>query len=101
MPPKPVGKLTKIDPRKVWKDEAADFTPWVKDNIDHISEIVGLDIDLLDSEVSVGPFSCDLVGKDMNLNQTIIIENQLEKSDHDHLGKIVTYATDRDAGVVI
>ena len=83
------------DFRKVWKNEATDFTPWLaeQENIKILSEVVGLDISVEETESSVGSFSADILAKETGTDRTIIIENQLEDTNHDHLGKITTYAT--------
>ena len=74
----------------MWEHEEYDFTPWLGDNIDVINDTIGLDITILEREQTAGDFRIDLVAEDDSGN-TIIIENQLKKSDHDHLGKLITY----------
>jgi len=98
-----LGRLEKVDLRDFFKDEAKDFTPWLaqEENLELLGETLGLDIELEDTEVRIGKFSADIVGLDRSSNRTIIIENQLEKTNHDHLGKIITYGAGRDAGIVI
>ncbi|MBQ9220462.1 hypothetical protein [Succinivibrio sp.] len=86
-----LGKLEEItDLRFVWKDEARDFTPWLaqNENIDILGQTLGIDINVESTESSVGDFSADIYAKVSNSDEGIIIENQLEQSDHDHLGKI-------------
>src|SRR3972149_9249977 len=85
-----IGKLQRVPLRDVWKHEAADFTKWLQDNIDVLNELIDLDLTNPESEQSAGAFSVDLVAEDESGNP-VIIENQLEKSNHDHLGKILTY----------
>jgi len=85
-----IGKLRRVPLRDVWKHEAIDFTKWLQDNIDVLSEVVDLNLSNPESEQAAGAFSVDLVAEDESGNP-VIIENQLEKSDHDHLGKILTY----------
>lgn len=85
-----IGKLQRVSLREVWKHEALDFTKWLQDNIDVLNEIIDLNLFNPESEQSAGAFSVDLVAEDESGNP-VIIENQLEKSDHDHLGKILTY----------
>ncbi len=94
-------KLVRVDPRDVWANEATDFTPWLRDNIGYLAEAVGIDIDLVESEVAVGDFSVDLVGEEPGQSRPIIIENQLEKTNHTHLGQLLTYAAGKDGGVII
>jgi len=98
-----LGRLKKVDLRDFFKDEARDFTPWLaeQENLELLGETLGLDIELEDTEVRIGRFSADIVGLDRNSNRNIIIENQLEKTNHDHLGKIITYSGGKDAGIVI
>jgi hypothetical protein len=98
-----LGRLEKVDLRKYFKNEAKDFTPWLaeEENLQLLGETLGIDIELEDTEVRIGKFSADIVGIDRSSNRNIIIENQLEKTNHDHLGKIITYSGGKDAGIVI
>ena len=98
-----LGRLEKVDLRKYFKNEAKDFTPWLaeEENLQLLGETLGIDIELEDTEVRIGKFSADIVGIDRSSNRNIIIENQLEKTNHDHLGKIITYGGGKDAGIVI
>ena len=98
-----LGRLKKVDLREFFKDEAKDFTPWLaqEENLELLGETLGLDIELEATEVRIGKFSADIVGIDRSSNRTIIIENQLEKTNHDHLGKIITYGAGKNAGIVI
>ena len=98
-----LGRLEKVELRDFFKDEARDFTPWLaqEENLELLSETLGIDIELEDTEVRIGKFSADIVGLDRSSNRVIIIENQLEKTNHDHLGKIITYGGGKDAGIVI
>jgi hypothetical protein len=95
-----IGKIVRLPLREVWKHEALDFTTWLVENIDVLSE--ALDVPLQDArrEQAVGDFSIDLVAED-DSGHTVVIENQLGKSDHDHLGKLVTYLAALDAGVAV
>lgn len=98
-----LGNLEKIDIREYWGDEAKNFTPWLKKdkNLKLLSDAIGLDLSFEDIESSVGSFKCDLVANDLISNKKVIIENQLEKTDHDHLGKLATYASGLGADIVI
>lgn len=98
-----LSKLKKLDLRQVWKHEALDFTNWLaeKDNLDALSEAVGVDIKLIETEASVGKFNVDILAEEDLTGKKIIIENQLEATDHDHLGKIITYASGHDAEIII
>lgn len=97
-----LGRLERIeDLHSVWHNEATDFTPWLQQNIDLLSETLGLDIQLVEREVAVGAFSVDLVGEEPGSGRTVIIENQLGRTDHDHLGKLLTYSAGKSGGVII
>ncbi len=96
-----LGQLRRLDPRTVWQHEAQDFTPWLAENVDLLSEAVGLDIELVQREVPVGTFSLDLFGKEVSSGREVIVENQLEATDHIHLGQLLTYAAGLDAKVVV
>lgn len=96
-----LGSLTEVDLRQVWGYEARDFTPWLKENIERLNQVLGLDIEIIEREGPVGPFAVDLVGQDLGSGRTVIIENQLEPTDHTHLGQLLTYTAGRGAKIVI
>lgn len=98
-----LGKLKKIDLRKAWEHEALDFTRWLaeKENLALLSEEIGIDIKLLQTEAKVGNFNVDILAEDETTGRKIIIENQLEYTNHDHLGKLITYASGYDAEIII
>lgn len=99
-----LGKMKKIDDlRQVWGHEAYDFTPWLAspDNMKLLSDTIGLDVEVEETESSVDTFSADIVGVDNNTGRKVIIENQLEESDHTHLGQIITYAAGKNATTII
>lgn len=98
-----LSKLKKIDLRKAWKHEAADFTNWLADeeNLQLLSDEIGIDISLIQTEASVGKFSVDILAEEENTGRKVVIENQLEPTNHDHLGKIITYASGFDAEIII
>lgn len=98
-----LSKLEKVDLREVWKHEALDFTNWLAkpENLDLLSDEVGIDISLIQTEASVGKFNVDILAEEENTGKKIVIENQLESTDHDHLGKIITYASGFDAEIII
>ncbi|MEQ7846708.1 hypothetical protein [Nocardioides kribbensis] len=96
-----IGRLNAVPAREVWRHEALDFTPWLLDNADVLSEVLGLDLELDAAEHAVGDFSLDLIGRDRLSGDLVIVENQLEPSDHTHLGQIMTYAGGTDAAHVV
>jgi hypothetical protein len=96
-----LGTLSLVDPREIWKHEAKDFTPWLAKNLGHLGELLGLDLELTSSETSVGDFSADIVARDLGGDRVVVVENQLEATDHSHLGQIITYAAGLEAGVVV
>ncbi len=96
-----LGRIEDVPLRDVWDNEASSFTPWLLQNEDVLSDLLGIDITLERSEESVGRFSLDLVGKNNEDGSTVIVENQLEGTDHSHLGQLLTYAGGLDAQTVI
>ena len=99
-----LGILTEVkDLRKVWPHEALDFTPWLAedDNLALLADAVGLEITLGETESSVGDFNVDIFAMETGTDRRIIIENQLEDTNHDHLGKLITYASGKSAEIVI
>lgn len=101
---KTLGTLEEIkDLRTVWPHEALDFTPWLSqdDNINLLADAVGLEITVDETESSVGDFNVDIYASETGTDRKIIIENQLEDTNHDHLGKLITYASGKSADVVI
>ncbi len=100
---KKLSKLTKIELRDVWPHEALDFTKWLalEENLDALSDEIGINIKLIRTEASVGRFNVDILAEEENTGHKIIIENQLEDTNHDHLGKIITYASGHDARIII
>ena len=94
-----LGNLKKVNIRKKWPDETSDFTPWLarEENIEKLSLALGLELQVENIEVSVGPYSADILAKDVGSDRYVIIENQLGKTNHDHLGKLITYGSVLDA----
>ena len=95
-----VGRLERVNLRGVWANEATNFTTWLERHLDILSEHIGIDLSLLEREKSVGSFSADIYAEGPN-GDTVVIENQLEKTDHDHLGKLVTYLSNLEAKTAI
>ena len=95
-----IGKIKKISLRDIWKREDKDFSKWLEDNIDYLNDILDFDLSIISREEKVGPFKVDLFAED-NFGNKVIIENQLKKTDHDHLGKIITYLTNLEANTAI
>ena len=99
-----LGLLKEIkDLRKVWPHEALDFTPWLAedDNIGLLADAVGLEISVDETESNVGDFNVDIYASEIGTDRKIIIENQLEDTNHDHLGKLITYASGKSADIII
>ena len=96
-----IGKISRISIRDEFPDEARNFTPWLRENLHHIGEKLNLDFqDDAEIEVSVGRYSCDILAHDAN-GRRVVIENQFGHADHDHLGKILTYAAGLEADILI
>ncbi len=95
-----IGRLERVPLRELWPDEARDFTPWLADNLDLLAEHLGLQLALVEQEASAGDFAVDIVAE-TEKGDTVVIENQLERTDHDHLGKLITYLSNLDAKVAI
>jgi hypothetical protein len=97
-----IGRVEWLDLREVWSNEAADFTPWLLANVDVLRDALGgLDLKLERAEQPIGTFSLDLIGSDLTHNAKLVVENQIESSDHRHLGQLLTYAAGSDAGTII
>lgn len=97
-----LGLLEEVtDLRSVWPHEALDFTPWLAGNIDRLGKTIGIDITVEETEAAVGGFNADILATDADTGKKIIIENQLEDTNHDHLGKLITYASGKGASLVI
>ena len=96
-----LGQIQKIDLREAWPNEASSFTPWLEAHIAELGGVLGLDLEVEAREAPVGPYSLDLLARDTGTGRPVIIENQLEPTDHDHLGKLLTYAGGYDANVIV
>ena len=87
--------------KQVWMREDSDFTPWLAKNLPLLGEALGMNLELVQQEAEVGRFNVDILADDANNSVAVVIENQLEWTDHDHLGKILTYAGWHDARTLI
>lgn len=98
-----LGRLESVDLRTIWNSEASDFTPWLaqENNLTLLGETIGLDLELEGTEKNVGPFRADIVCKDTVTDAWVLIENQLERTDHSHLGQLLTYAAGLNAVTIV
>lgn len=98
-----LGRLQKVDLRDIWKTEAQDFTPWLaqEDNLSELADTIKLDLELEAQEKNVGPFRADILCKNTENGSWVLIENQLERTDHIHLGQLLTYASGLDAVTIV
>ncbi len=98
-----LGKLQEIDIREVWTHEQYDFSKWLsaEDNIQELGNVLNLSLSDIETEKFVGSYRCDILCRDEITGRVVLIENQLEQTNHDHLGKILTYASGLDASVVV
>lgn len=100
---KTLGRLERVELRAVWSSESGDFTPWLaqEENISLLGDTIGIDLQVESTEKYVGPFRADIVCKDTILDSWVLIENQLERTDHSHLGQLLTYAAGLDAVTIV
>lgn len=91
-----LGRLLQVPLREVWAHEALDFTPWLLANADALGEALDMELEIVAAEHPVGGFSLDLIATDRRSNESVIIENQIETTDHLHLGQLLTYAGGTD-----
>lgn len=98
-----LGQIKKVDVRKIWAAESSDFTPWLanEENISLLGKAIGLELEVDQIEASVGPYSADILAKDTGTGKYVIIENQLGKTNHDHLGKAITYGSVLDDRAIV
>lgn len=96
-----LGKIEQVDVRGIWPHEAHDFTPWMELRLNLLGDALGMELDLIQREAAVGPFSLDILAQNRVTGEKVAIENQLEWTDHIHLGQIILYAAGCDARTVI
>ncbi len=98
-----LGKIKEVDIREVWKHEQYDFSKWLasEENISELGDALNLSLTDVQTEQFVGSYRCDIICKDDVTGKSVLIENQLEQTNHDHLGKIITYASGLNASVVV
>ncbi|MEU0314608.1 DUF4268 domain-containing protein [Nocardioides sp. NPDC006273] len=96
-----MSRLRVIPVREVWKHEAYDFTQWMLQNADVLADVLGMELELTAAEHPVGGFSLDLIGREVGTGNVVIVENQLEQTDHGHLGQIMTYAGGTDPQTIV
>jgi len=93
-----IAEIEEHELRSVWENEERDFTQWLTENIDLLGAELGIEIEDARAEEAIGNFSADIVAREMNTGETIVIENQYSKTNHDHLGKLLTYSAGKRAG---
>ena len=103
MNPKSLGRLIKVDLREYWKREDTHFTPWLaqEENISLLGETIGMELEVQGQEANVGPFRADVLCRNTADDTLVLIENQLERTDHGHLGQLITYAAGLDAVTLV
>lgn len=96
-----LGRVSFLPVRQVWPEEASSFTPWLLENEQHLADLLGIDLTLTANEHRVGNFSLDLIGTNLTDGSTLIVENQLARTDHSHLGQLLTYAGGLEPSTVV
>ena len=96
-----LATIEKINIREVWSNEAGDFTPWLAENLDQLGDELGMELELVAQEAAVGSFKLDILARETGRNAVVAIENQVESTDHAHLGQLLTYAAGSKADIVI
>ena len=93
-----IGDIEEHELRSVWAHEERDFTRWLAENIERLGEALGIEIEDARPEETVGDFASDIVAREMHTGEPIVIENQYGRTNHDHLGKLLTYSSGKQAG---
>ena len=101
MPTPGLGRIEQVSIRQIWNHEAEDFTPWLAENLTLLGNALGMELQEVAQEAQVGSFSLDILAKEVGRDVSVAIENQLEWTDHGHLGQLLTYAAGYDARVVV
>jgi hypothetical protein len=98
-----LGRLERVELRDIWTSEATEFTPWLAlpDNLAVLGEALGIELELEAQERAVGPFRADILCKEIGTGRWVLVENQLERTDHCHLGQLLTYAAGLDAVTIV
>lgn len=96
-----IARIEEHELRTVWEHEERDFTRWLAENIELLGSELGIELEDAHTEEAVGDFSSDIVARELNTGEPVVIENQYGKTDHDHLGKLLTYSSGKDAGFTI
>jgi len=98
-----LGEIKRVNVRTLWPNEAHDFTPWLaqEENIARLGDAVGMELEVESTETAVGPYSADILAKEMVSDGYVVIENQFGKTNHDHLGKLITYASALNATAIV
>src|SRR5712664_1639392 len=95
------GELKTLNPRVAWPNEARDFTPWLAANIVSLGDVLDMQLEVTATEARVGEFYVDILARNLNNDRLVVVENQFGSTNHDHLGKLITYAAGLDATAVV
>jgi len=101
MKPEDLHSVEYLSLNDIWDHEEHDFTPWIVDHIDQLGQTIGIELDEVEREDAVGGYSADITGTEMNTDGKVVIENQFGTTNHDHLGKLLTYGAGTDAEFII
>ena len=96
-----LARIERVDLREMWPNEASDFTPWLAENIGELGAALGMDLEVETQEASVGGYSLDILARESESGRPVVIENQLDVTDHSHLGQLLTYAAGFEANVIV
>jgi len=97
------GDIKKVEVRSIWQNEQYNFTPWLaeEENIGKLASALGVELEVEGAEVAVGPYSADILARDVGTGRFVVIENQFGRTNHDHLGKLITYGSFLDVSAVV